>query len=66
MRARSAMSARVGASRGDGARAMNEWAIWRLRLGDHGDRSGMASLHGRAESMSRSRSSRQRLEMKGC
>lgn len=54
MRARSAMAARVGASRGDGGGAVDEWAIWRLRLRDHRDRSGIGSLHGRAESMSRS------------
>ena len=60
------MAARVGASRGYGGRAVDEWAIRRLGLGDHRDESGMASLHGRVESMPRSRSSRQRLEIKGC
>ena len=51
MGARSAMAARIGTSRGDGGRAVGEWALWRLRLGDHGDWSGIASLHGQAESM---------------
>ena len=54
MRARRAMAARVGASGGDGGGAVDEWAIWRLGLGDHRDWSGIASLHGRVESMPRS------------
>ena len=68
MRARRSMAARVGASRGDGGRAVDERAIRRLGLGDHRDCSGIASLHGRAESMPKSRYSRQRLrlEKKGC
>ena len=45
------MAARVGTSRGDGGGAVGEWALWRLGLRDHGDRSGVASLHGQAESM---------------
>ena len=51
MGARSAMAARIGTSRGDGGGVVGEWALWRLRLGDHGDWSGIASLHGQAESM---------------
>ena len=60
------MAARVGASRGDGGGTVDERAIWRLRLGDHWDWSGVASLHGRAESMPKSRYSGQRLEKKVC
>ena len=52
MRARSAMATRVGAFGGDGGWAVDEWAIWGLRLGNHRDWSGIGSLHGRAESMS--------------
>lgn len=55
MRAGSAMATRVGASGGDGGGAVDEWAIWRLWLGDHRDWSGIALLHGRAESMPTSR-----------
>ena len=58
MRARGAMAARVGASRGDGAGSVDEWAIWRLRLGDHRDWSSIAALHRRAEIMLESRFSR--------
>ena len=58
------MAARVGTSRCDGGGAVDEGTIWRLRLGDHGDWSGKASLHGRAESMLESRVSMQRLEYK--
>ncbi len=46
------MAARVGASRGDGRGAVDEWAIWRLGLRDHRDWTGIGSLHGRARSMS--------------
>ena len=60
------MTARVGASRGDGGGTVDERAIWRLGLGDHRDWSGIASLHGRVESMPRTRYSRQRLEKKAC
>ena len=66
MRARRAMTARVGASRGDGGGTVDERAIWRLGLGDHRDWSGRASPHGRAESMPKSRYSRQRLVKKVC
>ena len=52
MGARSAMAACVGTSGGDGGRTVDEWAIWGLRLGNHWDRSGIDSLHGRAENMS--------------
>lgn len=52
MRARSAVAARVGASRRDGGGTVDEWAIGGLRLGDHRDWNGIGSLRGRAESMS--------------
>lgn len=59
------MAARIGAPGGDGGGAVNEWAIWRLGLGDHRDWRGIALLHGRAESISRSWYSGQRLDNKG-
>ena len=66
MRARRSMTARVGASRGDGGGTVDERTIRRLGLGDHRDWSGIASLHGRAECIPRSRCLLQRLEKKGC
>ena len=46
------MAAGIGASRGDRCRAVDEGAIWRLRMGDHRDWRGVGLLHGRAESIS--------------